>query len=330
MSANTSIQWTDKTWNPVRGCSVVSPGCVHCYAMKVAHRFSGEGKPYVGLTKQTKAGPQWTGTVVTVDGALREPLSWRKPCRVFVNSMSDLFHEDVPDQFIAEVLGVTALAERHTFQILTKRAARMRDVVAWWIDRYHPVGPLANVWLGVSVENQHYADERMPLLLQTPAAVRFISAEPLLGPVNIERWLRAEDCNHPEQFCEDVGCRGETWLDWVIVGGESGPGARPFDLAWARSIVAQCKFAGVKCFVKQLGAKPRGICAWPHHNENPPMWFDDDGVLPSVSKRQATDLCHAVDDRWWPCSLKLKDRMGGQWSEWPEDLRVREFPEVRA
>ena len=130
MSALSSIEWTDRTWNPVRGCSVISPGCVNCYAMKQAHRFSGAGKPYDGLTKLTKAGPQWTGVVRPVESALLEPLSWRKPARVFVNSMSDLFHEDVPDEFIDRVFAVMALAPQHTFQILTKRPERMLAVAA--------------------------------------------------------------------------------------------------------------------------------------------------------------------------------------------------------
>jgi hypothetical protein len=156
---------------------------------------------------------------------------------------------------------------------------------------------LPNVWLGVSVENQHFADERIPLLLQTPAAVRFISAEPLLQGIDISRYLMAT-CDHGEEFCEDVGCDGEPApLHWVIVGGESGPGARPFDLAWGRSIVQQCKAAGVACFVKQLGAVPMYL-----------RW-EDKAMMP-------------VD--------RVRDRKGGDPAEWPDDLRVRQFPEVRA
>jgi len=208
MSAITKIEWADRSWNCVRGCSIVSPGCRSCYAMKQAHRFSGPGRAYEGLTKLTeRSGPQWTGKVVTVEDALLEPLSWRKPQRVFVNSMSDLFHEDVPDEFIDKVFAVMALAERHTFQILTKRPERMRE----WFDEngrdavQHTVHypqfdrwrqsitlgqwPLPNVWLGVSAEDQQRADERIPLLLQTPASVRFVSCEPLLGPVDLSRWM---------------------------------------------------------------------------------------------------------------------------------------------
>ena len=213
MAATSSIEWTDKTWNPVRGCSVVSPGCVNCYAMKQAHRFSGKGKAYEGLTKQTTSGPQWTGKVMLAEAQLLEPLTWRQPQRVFVNSMSDLFHESMEDEWIDRVFAVMALCPQHTFQILTKRADRMRDYMvvldrdmriptttfARWRSEAEGIlqdrgdtrtivtnaWPLSNVWLGVSVESQKYADERIPLLLQTPAAARFISAEPLLGPVNL-------------------------------------------------------------------------------------------------------------------------------------------------
>jgi len=344
MTANTSIEWTDRTWNPVRGCSVVSPGCVNCYAMKQAHRFRGPGKAYEGLTKQTKAGPQWTGKIRTVESALVEPLSWRKPQRIFVNSMSDLFHEGVPFEFIAAVFAVMAYCERHTFQVLTKRPERMLAFMQWvnepagaetfteaygekagqqitlarmkrvsedvamkihdahgdWLDLdacLHNMGawPPKNVWLGVSVENQHFANERIPLLLRTPATVRFISAEPLLGPVHLyDHWIG-------EQSARDgTGPALEwarPWLDWVIVGGESGPGARPFDLAWARSLVQQCKAAGVPVFVKQVGSKP--IAEYDGESEHAPGSYFD----------------------WL-----IKDRKGGDMAEWPEDLRVREFP----
>lgn len=324
--ADSTIEWTDKTWNPVRGCSVISPGCVNCYAMKQAHRFSGQGRAYEGLTKLTKAGPQWTGTVRTVEAALLEPLSWRKPRRVFVNSMSDLFHEDVPFEFIDQVFAVMALSRQHTYQILTKRAERMyqymtnRALSANYWKRAVPVGysleweglslvpfPLPNVWLGVSVEDQKHADERIPLLLQTPAAVRFISAEPLLGPVNLrevkvagigEEWdpyITADAVARPQSF----GPR----IDWVIVGGESGPGARPFDLAWARSIVQQCKSAGVACFVKQLGALPF---------QGKPAPIEVDGSVVATTT--------------FPILMSLGDRKGGDPLEWPDDLRVREFP----
>lgn len=328
MSATTSIEWTEKTWNPVRGCSVVSPGCVHCYAMKQAHRFSGPGQPYEGLTKPTKAGPQWTGEVRPVVGALLEPLSWRKPSRVFVNSMSDLFHEDVPEAFIDEVFAVMALCPQHTFQVLTKRPRRMQR---WVSDNatgghiFHlsqqvdPSGagaqsgawPLPNVWLGVSVEDQQRADERIPLLLQTPAAVRFISAEPLLGPVTF-RWAKWDDWTdgygRPRPQVNELD--GLRRLDWVIVGGESGPGARACDVAWVRSLVQQCQAASVPVFVKQLGSRLTGVGL-----EGPPY---------SSPPRREGYLVH------WTCrdenTFGLCDRKGGEPSEWPEELRVRQFP----
>ena len=353
MTAATTIEWTDKTRNPVRGCSVISPGCVNCYAMKQAHRFSGPGQPYEGLTKQTKAGPQWTGIVRPVDDALLEPLSWRKPQRVFVNSMSDLFHDGVPETFIAMVFSVMA-SSHHTFQVLTKRPARMLSLLSrmrWraafgfveFGGRRSVISRLAffdehdgtwealdntgrkdypltnfiapNVWLGVSVEDQQRADERIPLLLETPAAVRFISAEPLLGPVDLTcQW------DHPAMTAIEK-------LDWVIVGGESGPGARPFDLAWARSIVEQCKAAGVPVFVKQLGAS-----AIDGKLSNVELVLGGKGrprpANQPLDEQTATGIVGEFGgfDR----RVNLRDRKGGDPAEWPEDLRVREFPEARA
>ena len=225
--ADTSIEWADRVWNPVRGCAIVSPGCVRCYAMKQAHRFSGKGQPYEGLTKMTKAGPQWTGKARAVPEMLALPVRWKKPSRIFVNSMSDLFHEDVPDAFIKEAFTVMAIAKRHVFQVLTKRPKRMRDLVSSWRadDMYDfwyafddgarevEAWPLPNVHLGVSCENQQTADERIPLLLQTPAAVRWVSAEPLLGPVTLNPWLLSE---HGRRH---IGV--QPGLSWVVVGGES-------------------------------------------------------------------------------------------------------------
>jgi protein gp37 len=347
----TSIEWTDVTWNPIRGCSVISPGCVNCYAMKQAHRFSGAGKAYESLTKLTTAGPQWTGFIKEVHSALSEPVRWRNPKRVFVNSMSDLFHENVSFDFIDQVFGVMAgcryLARRgdvfdgHTFQVLTKRPARMREYLsrdrrAAWAraaamhcggkdpDGIHDqalYGPpaLPNVWLGVSVENQKYADERIPLLLETPAAVRFISYEPALGPLDLQRvpipapGAASYGLTGVAQPLTEKDTEPDDWkywtkhganLDWVIVGGESGPGARPFDIAWARAVVQQCAAAGVACFVKQLGA-----CAY-QRDDN----YGTEGIF----------------DPYKVSVLVTGDRKGGEMSEWPADLRVRQFPEVRA
>jgi protein gp37 len=261
---DTNIEWTDKTWNPLRGCTPVSEGCRNCYAAGVAARFSGPGQSYEGLAQMTERGPRWTGEIREVTDHLQDPLHWRKPSRVFVNSMSDLFHPAVSDEFIAKVFGVMAAASRHTFQVLTKRPQRMADLLAdpafaqrvgeefaWGVRAW----PLPNVWLGTSVEDQAAAEARIPHLLRTPAAVRFLSCEPLLGPIDLvgcgceggDGYTNA----HTEPDCWRHG-RGPC-VDWVIAGGESGHGARPMDLAWARSLRDQCNEAGVAFFFKQTG-----------------------------------------------------------------------------
>jgi protein gp37 len=294
-----SIEWTDRPWTCVRGCSRVSEGCRSCYAERIAVRFSGPGKPYEGFADVPRRHSQtgtatcgvrghWTGRVELIPEKLDEPLHWRKPRRVFVNSMSDLFHEALPDEAIDRVFAVMALSV-HTFQILTKRADRMRQYMesrsrsaeywkaavprGWSLNSYHGIRlvpfPLPNVWLGVSVENQEQADIRVPLLLQTPAAVRFVSYEPALGPVYMPGVSDCR-CRGKDEFahkhyadlpnrCARCGCSGYTNLDWLIVGGESGPGARPFQLAWARSVRDQCRDAGVAFFYKQGGHAHRCI-----------------------------------------------------------------------
>ena len=256
MSTNSRIEWTDATWNPVTGCTKVSPGCDHCYAERVTERFHGKGS---------------FATVRLHPERLDQPLRWRKPRRVFVNSMSDLFHDDVPDEFIAHVFAVMSLTPQHTYQVLTKRHARMRSLLSgserWWglldaaeenlvedewiiHDRHvEPTGdpwPLRNVWLGVSVENQQWADIRIPALLETPAAVRFLSCEPLLGPVNLDPWRSPDEPWNGRS-------PADTRIDWVIVGGESGPGARPMRPEWARALRDQCRAAGTPFFFKQWG-----------------------------------------------------------------------------
>lgn len=256
MSDKTRIEWTDATWNPVTGCTKVSEGCDHCYAETIAHRFDG-----------TKAYPNGFDVTLRPE-RLDQPLRWKRPRKVFVNSMSDLFHRDVPDEYIARVFAVMALARKHTFQVLTKRPGRMRSLVSSpaflnavrLAHVYHqvadlpadhrelvPVWPLPNVWLGTSVENQKWADVRIPALLDTPAAVRFLSCEPLLGSLD----LFTEPCDHVRYSCHDIGC----WkaLDWVIVGGESGPHARPMHPAWARGLRDQCVSAGIAFHFKQWG-----------------------------------------------------------------------------
>ncbi|HLK54380.1 MAG TPA: phage Gp37/Gp68 family protein, partial [Candidatus Angelobacter sp.] len=313
----------------IRGCTVYSPGCKNCYAMKQAHRFSGPGGTYEGLTRLTSNGPVWNGKVRFVEELLQEPLKWKKPRRVFVNSMSDLFHEKLFPLIIAKIFATMAIAKQHTFQILTKRAAYMhsvvstnafRDLVANCVEKSEispclghladdirvDYWPLPNVWLGVSCENQKAADERIPLLLKTPAAVRWISAEPLLGLVDLNVVRGNFAChllsrvNYPN---------GKPWLDWVVAGGESGPGARPFNIEWARLIVSQCHASGVPVFVKQLGAKPFFHKQESVNIEKPGMSF----------KMQSLEI---------NSTFKLKDRKGRDMPEWPEDLQVRQFPQI--
>lgn len=321
MSTQTSIEWTDVSWNPVRGCSLVSAGCANCYAMKQAHRFAfkkadvGSDRPgvvegpYHGLTRMTSSGPVWTGSIKLVEEVLDAPLHWKKPRRIFVNSMSDLFHDDVPDEFILQVLTIMAIANRHTFQVLTKRPQRMQELLSKWRpdDLYalwHGFSgdsaeiqswPLPNVWLGVSVEDQKTADERIPKLLATPAAVRWVSAEPLLGPVDLEACLSGFG-----RALYDDG------LNWVVVGGESGPGARPCDVEWIHAIKDQCRCAGVPVFVKQLGSQP----------------FVVEGSR-AAQEWAASGASAVMDD----CGgIHPKDRKGGDMAEWPIDLGAREWP----
>ena len=289
----TSIEWTEKTWNPIAGCSVVSPGCTNCYAMKLAPRLAANPATpqYAGTVQNSKGGPVWTGKIgIASDSVLTQPLHRKKPTMYFVNSMSDLFHENVPDEVIDRIFAVMALCPQHTFQVLTKRVDRMREYfleqslparvgrAAAWIwggknpDKQWDIAEsimrdtLPNVWLGVSVEDQTRADERIPLLLDTPAAVRFISAEPLLGAIDLSYWLRR--FNRQEmglqddpmaaallnQGIEDGNAFAQPALHWVIVGGESGPKARPMHPDWARSLRDQCVAAGVPFFFKQWGA----------------------------------------------------------------------------
>lgn len=296
MAETSTIEWTDATWNPVTGCSVVSLGCTNCYAMGLAGTRLKHHPSRAGLTVDTKGGPVWNGTVRLNEEWLTQPLRWKRPRMIFVCAHGDLFHESVPDEWIDRVFAVMALCPQHTFQVLTKRSARMRAHMAvgrealqtrWLLAARDILGsdaggvipdafPLSNVWLGVSTEDQRRADERVPDLLATPAAVRFVSAEPLLGPVDFTRISlgkkpgfvlgETREQDQPETFhvyrdalkdCDGAFER----LDQVIVGGESGPGARPMHPAWARSIRDQCVAAGVPYFFKQWGAwAPRAWC----------------------------------------------------------------------
>ena len=211
MSNFTKIEWTESTWNPTRGCSAISPGCANCYAVRFARRLGGVGKPYEGLTQDTPNGLAWTGEVRLVEEALHIPLRWRTHRHIFVDSMSDLFHENVPVEFIQRVFDAMEQASWHTFQVLTKRAERLTELqqaLPW----------PRNVWIGVSIESQEYV-WRADMLRAVPGAVRFLSLEPLIGPI------------------PDIDLTG---IHWVIVGGESGPGARPMDGAWVRELRDLC------------------------------------------------------------------------------------------
>lgn len=314
MSDKTSIEWTSTrnpdgtvskgaTWNPMRGCSLVSDGCKNCYAMGVAGRFNGPGQPYEGLTTKTTQGAKWTGQIMLVPAVLAQPLKWTRPRKIFVNSMSDFFHEGVPESYIDQVFAIMALAAQHTFQILTKRPERMREYCrsfSWdrviksctgtdgvsTIERHtlqalrHHFGlspqsplrrlkdrsayPLPNVQMGTSVEDQPSANARIALLLDTPAAIRWVSIEPLLGPVRLnglpglttdDEDIRIDALGGSYRMSprDDVGSPCNR-IDWVVVGGESGPKARPMHPDWARSLRDQCTKAGIPFLFKQWGA----------------------------------------------------------------------------
>jgi protein gp37 len=322
MSEKSKIEWTDATWNPTRGCTKIADGCRNCYALTFSERFRGvPGHPY-----EQGFDPR------TVPEKLTEPLHWMRPRRIFVNSMSDLFHEAFDDHYIALVFGIMAASPEHTFQVLTKRPER----AAQWFSRMAAMGdpifaltnalarvplnfphalnlrrqwPLPNVWIGTSIATQSDADKNVPKLLEIPAAVRFLSCEPLVARVSIDRggWLRPfyascqqDDSPYLAQLARAVARReGQTFIDWVIAGGESGPGSRPCNVEWIRLVVAQCKATGVPMFVKQLGSRPR-VMDYRETPLSPITWKD----------------------------LKLAAKKGGDWDEWPVDLRVREFPTV--
>ena len=224
---NSKIEWTEATWNPLRGCARVSEGCRFCYAERVADRFSGTGQPYEGLTTRGKDGqPRWNNEIMLVPHMLKKPLSWKQPRRIFVNSMSDLFHEKVPFDYIQQVFDVMRQASWHEFQILTKRAERLADLspkIDW----------PQNVWMGVSIEDSRVID-RADALREVPATIRFLSLEPLIGPI------------------PNLDLAG---LGWAIIGGESGNEARIMEPEWAVDLLNQCRGANVPCFIKQMGTQ---------------------------------------------------------------------------
>lgn len=345
----TGIEWTDATWNPVVGCTPVSAGCLNCYAATMARRLEGMGKAgyeprrydQAGRDLTTTPGLQsetdrtvriaevrggravFTGEVRCLPERLVEPLKWRQPRRVFVNSMSDLFHEAVPFDFVDRIFAVMALCPRHTFQILTKRPERMAEYLATRTDQVSRAvlelfvklvnrpgrlaevlgrnftsrglaWRLANVWLGTSVENQEAADERIPHLLRCPGRVRFLSCEPLLSPVDLSAFMGGPYVGLPGDVVHD---RYNFGIGWVIAGGESGPRSRPCLTGWLRDLRDQCGDAGVPFFLKQLGSDPKPL------------------------QMEGTTWGEIAETTW-----KLKDPKGGDPAEWPEDLRVREMP----
>lgn len=338
MADKTAIEWTDATWNPVTGCTKVSRGCDHCYAERVTERFHGKGS---------------FNQIVLHPNRLGWPLRWTRPRRIFVNSMSDLFHDNVPDSFLDEVFGVTAVAHAlygHTFQVLTKRHGRMRSYLKqdlrqlpggyigstrqaiagaahrWAIDRVNAGAlsdaiefgsgwPLPGVWLGVSVENQQWADIRIPALLETPAAVRWLSCEPLLGPIDLTRisWpghhgngsITHLDAVNGLYGMPGVWKQKATAVDWVVVGGESGTGTgtRPMHPDWARGLRDQCTDAEVPFFFKQWGESlpligHREFLDLPPARQNRDWLrpFGDDVTMCRVGKRMAG---RELDGRTW-------------------------------
>ena len=334
MSDKTGIEWTrgddgraGATWNPVVGCTPVSPGCDNCYAAREASGRLAANPATRGIYAGLAEDGRFNGTVRLLPDRLDQPLRWRRPRRIFVNSMSDLFHDSVPDEFIAQVFAVMALAQRHTFQVLTKRHGRMRSLLnsgpfiasvsgavlrragkAGAVSIADPgsvVGarvawPLPNVWLGVSVESQQWADIRIPALLDTPAAVRWVSAEPLLGAVDLRHHFAGHCPEHdfPGGFCVQRDHPGVRHLDWVVAGGESGPRARPMQPDWVRSLRDQCVATGVPFLFKQWGE-----------------WIGG-----SVSAGE-------FDDRFIPASM-LAD--GSDWWDWPDPENPAWAPRIHA
>lgn len=253
MGADSKIEWTDATWNPVTGCSVVSPGCTNCYAMRLAGTRLQHHPSRAGLTRDSKAGPVWTGEVRLNEDWLDQPLRWKRPRLIFVCAHGDLFHESVPDLWLDRVFDVIERAHWHVLQVLTKRSGRMRSYLQ---RRYSRGSAPGHIWLGVSAEDQARADERIPELLATPAAVRFVSAEPLLGSMDLTR-MRGSlggSCDALAGYIPGSATdHAVRKIDWVICGGESGRDARPMHPAWVRLLRDQCVAAGVPFFFKQWG-----------------------------------------------------------------------------
>lgn len=386
MADNSAIEWTDATWNPVTGCSVVSPGCTNCYAMKLAGTRLRHIPSRAGLTIDTKAGPVWNGEARLNEQWLDQPFKWKRPRRIFVCAHGDLFAENVPDGWIMAVFDVMWRTPWHSYQVLTKRSARLRSFIEKWCDlsgedfadfkdargpnavrKAHPSGRAKlfadyldvllqrsggkvpdgaawptfdwmqgmmrwpnvapNVWLGVSAEDQTRADLRIPDLLATPAAVRFVSAEPLIGPIDFEQAWHGENALESECWGQCAWCdkghpplhnchrgkgdweKGRSGLDWIIVGGESGRDARPMHPAWARAIRDQCAAAGVPFFFKQWGehrpltnAEHGQACGATLIGSDP---HDRDAYLLRVGKNRAGRLLDGVEHNGFPAMREV-------------------------
>lgn len=358
MAANSKIEWTDRTWNPITGCTRVSAGCDNCYAVTMTKRLEAMGQEkYTGLVKLGKE--HFNGTVKCHEDTLLDPLKWRKPQRIFVNSMSDVFHKDVPFEFIDKIFAVMALCPHLTFQVLTKRPERAAEYFEQFdydaeriIESFssdvlevisephiHDLGfrlhqtavddyesrfkhwPLPNVWVGTSIENQATADERIPHLLSIPAKVRFLSCEPLLGPVNLPDaalgWVPAPggmgDLKYPSR------------IHWVICGGESGPNARPMHPDWARSLRDQCQAASVPLFFKQWGEW------WPPVISEAVAEKTVIGKAISIHKdariSEGSETCAPFGGYEWASMWRVGKHRAGRildgrtWDEFPEDRR---------
>lgn len=333
MSAQTGIEWTDATWNPVRGCTRVSEGCRNCYAEVMAARFSKPGQWGHGFAEiVTRPGGgidhRWTGKVALAEDKLEVPLRWKHPRRIFVNSTSDLFHENLPDEAIDRIFAVMALCPQHTFQILTKRPERMREYFAaptrrtsiahrvWDIGRVRRPSaetmPLPNVWLGTSCEDQAAADARIPHLLATPAAIRFLSIEPMLGLIDLIKLRLAIPIEGFTHFnaLSAIGKYGDAngqLLNWVICGGESGPGARPMHPDWARLLRDQCTAAGVPFFFKQWGEWAPCLISAPHDPDCEHVWPDKSASL-RTGKKRAGRLLDGIEHNGFPASEPSRSR----------------------
>ncbi len=301
MASNSKIEWTDATWNPIVGCTKVSQGCKNCYAERMAYRLShalgkvGDTIPDAWAAySNVITGKGWNGLTDIVPDALDKPLHWKKPRRVFVCSMGDLFHETIPFNWIAKVWDRIANSPQHTFLILTKRPERMREFMSEY--GHFNYGLLPNVWLGVSVENQDWANIRVPILLQIPAIVRFVSAEPLLGYVNLTK-IKIGDISYIDalkgfgygEMIDGHKLHYPT-INWVIAGGESGNKARPMHPDWAVSIRDQCMSAGVPFFFKQWGewAPSHALnCNLPDFKGKLWMNFDPDISVCKIGRKKA-------------------------------------------